>query len=105
MPSRRAPALLFALVLATALVSALGGCASKSKTPPRSPDVEAKYQAAIARHEATFGMRRDEVEKAIGKPRRKDWVVVDGERRERWSYTFSEIQFDTEGYVVRILTP
>jgi hypothetical protein len=90
---------------ALVLLFAAACSSSKPKQEQRSPELEAKYRAAIARGEATFGMRRDEVERAIGKPQRKDWTTVDGEKRERWAYAFSEVHFDREGYVVRLVTP
>ena len=95
----------FALVAAATLLVACQGSGEKKKEYKRSPELDARYKAAVKEGVAKIGMTRAEVEQAIGKPLRKDTVKVRDKRYERWNYTFSELHFDRDGYCVRMIHP
>jgi len=100
-PGMTAPALLPWLALL-----ALAACGSSSSgrgaTPQatRTPRDEARYAAAVKRHEIKIGMSRAEVLRAWGKPGRKKSKLRLGRKVEVWLYAFSDLYFDDEGYVI-----
>ena len=77
-----------------------GGAFSKGDTSHRSEADQKKFEAAIKRGEVKMGMVQKEVRRAWGKPARVDKTTHQGRTVTRWSYTFSEIYFHREGFVV-----
>ena len=87
-------------VLLAAVLAAAAACGTPAKPHNRTPEMQEKYRAAVERGEVKLGMTRSEVAEAVGKPQRKDRTKYGRREVERWHYTFSEVYFDDEGYVV-----
>lgn len=71
-----------------------------SKPPERTPEQQQNVEEAIARGEVRMGMVRDEVRRAMGKPNRTSKTTYKRRSATCWSYLYTDIYFDEEGYVI-----
>ncbi|MHC4818656.1 MAG: hypothetical protein ACYTF8_11440 [Planctomycetota bacterium] len=91
--------LLFLLVFLTA-------CSTPgAKTVERPPEQQAKVDEAIKRREVLLGMTESEVLAAWGKPQGKRKATIRRKPVVVWSYIYSEIYFDVDGFVVNMSAP
>jgi outer membrane protein assembly factor BamE (lipoprotein component of BamABCDE complex) len=65
----------------------------------RDADTNRKYKEAAARGEVKFGMTRDEVRTALGKPSRTGKTTYKGRPATYWAYLYTDIYFDEDGLV------
>lgn len=88
------------------LLVCLAACsATGPKEVHRSPEQQAKVDEAIKNREVRLGMTESEVLQAWGKPQRKRRAKQRGKSVVIWSYGFSEIYFDLDGFVVDMSAP
>jgi len=92
-------------LLAALCATLLCTCTPQKKRRDRTKDHEARYKAAVARHEVRIGMTDDEVTESWGKPMRKVKEMRDGKKVVLWLYTYSEIVMDSDGYVIMFSGP
>ena len=79
----------------------LAACqSSTSQVPERTPEQEEKYKEAVARGEVKIGMTKGEVRAAIGPPKRTKKSMYRGRNATVWSYLYTDIFFDENGYVL-----
>jgi len=76
-----------------------------AKKVDRPPDRQAKVDEAIKNREVRLGMTQSEVLAAWGKPQRKSKATQRGKPIVVWSYSFSDIYFDLDGFVVDMSAP
>lgn len=67
----------------------------------RTPDADRKYKEAAERGEVKYGMVRDEVRTAMrGGPLRTKKTTYRRRPATCWSYQFTDIYFDEDGFVI-----
>jgi hypothetical protein len=67
----------------------------------RTPEQDRKYKEAAERGEVKYGMVRDEVRTAMrGGPQRTKKTTYKRKPATCWSYPFTDIYFDEDGYVI-----
>jgi outer membrane protein assembly factor BamE (lipoprotein component of BamABCDE complex) len=74
-------------------------CGSSSGVTERTPETDRRYKEAAARGEVKFGMTRDEVRTALGKPSRTGKTTYKGRPATYWAYLYTDIYFDEDGLV------
>ena len=87
------------------LLAACAAPGEEADQPPkavhgRTPEADQKYKEAAARGEVKYGMTRDEVRTAMGAPLRTKRTTYRRKPATCWSYQFSDIYFDDDGYVI-----
>lgn len=88
------------------LLVCLAACSAPgAKKAQRSPEQQAKVEAAIKNREVRLGMTESEVLAAWGKPQRKRRATHRRKPVVIWSYVYSEIYFDRDGFVVDMSAP
>ncbi len=78
--------------------------AERDVQQPRSPREQMRYETAIAERRVLWGMSKEEVLKSWGPPMRKKRTRYRGRVRENWVYRYSDIFFDSGGYVTGTTT-
>jgi outer membrane protein assembly factor BamE (lipoprotein component of BamABCDE complex) len=82
------------------LPAACGTVDIASKPPDRTPEQQQNVKEAIARGEVRMGMIKDEVRQAMGSPLRTSKTTYSRKQATCWSYLYTDIYFDDDGYVI-----
>jgi outer membrane protein assembly factor BamE (lipoprotein component of BamABCDE complex) len=88
------------------LLVCLAACSTPgAKKVDRPPDQQAQVDEAIKNREVRLGMTESEVLAAWGQPKRKRKATHRRKPVVIWSYVYSEIYFDRDGFVVDMSAP
>jgi outer membrane protein assembly factor BamE (lipoprotein component of BamABCDE complex) len=87
-------------VLLPLLLLAACSTVSPTKPPDRTPEQQQNVEESIARGEVRMGMVKDEVRRAMGKPNRTSKTTYGRKPATCWSYIYTDIYFDDDGYVI-----
>jgi outer membrane protein assembly factor BamE (lipoprotein component of BamABCDE complex) len=85
----------------------LAGCSAPGDTQPegktvhgRTPEDDKRYKEYAAHGEVRIGMVREEVRTAMGEPNRTSKTTYRRKRAVCWSYLYTDIYFDEDGFVI-----